>query len=163
MAKEEFITIRVEPETKTQLYRLAGSEHKSLSEFIRDSLLDEETEDFEMPKPEYKIIDEDNQKGYPPFVIKKVLIDKIEHTYNTHKLAELVSVLFDTEPDIVRWIDDDELALALPKDDDEIQKHLAGMAIGNQQTLGIIRCNSPFDRWGSLLSFSAPPRLGKKG
>jgi len=42
MAKSEFITIRVDPEIKRKINRMALSEFMSVSEFIRDRVIQKE-------------------------------------------------------------------------------------------------------------------------
>jgi hypothetical protein len=82
-------------------------------------------------KKDYEFIDEATQNAYNTTVVKAVLIDAIENTYNIKTLSVIAKQVFGYDCQIVRWWDDDGFGLAYPKDSDAIQKHLADMAIRN--------------------------------
>ena len=84
-------------------------------------------------KKDYEIVDENTQNAYNTDVVKAVLIDAIENTYNVHTLSVISRLVFAWDCQIVRWWDDDGLGLAYPKENDQMQKHLAKMTIRNLQ------------------------------
>ena len=80
-------------------------------------------------KRDYELIDEKTQNGYGIDVVKAVLIDVIQDTHNVKTLSIIAKQVFGIDNQIVRWWDDDGLGIAYDKHSDEMQYHLAKMAI----------------------------------
>ncbi len=82
-------------------------------------------------KKDYEVVDEETQNVYNIAIVKEVLKDAIENSYNWSELAAVAKIVFSYENQIVRFWDDDGFGLAYPKDDDKMQEHLAKMAMRN--------------------------------
>jgi hypothetical protein len=81
-------------------------------------------------KQDYEPINEETQNGYNQAIVKAVLIDTINNTYDIYILALMAKLLFGYDCQIVRWIDDGGCGLAYPKDNDRMQEQLAKMMMG---------------------------------
>ena len=74
------------------------------------------------------MLNEKNENGYNLDVMRAVIKDKIDNTWNARDIAVVAKQLFGYENKIVRWVDDEGVGIAYNKDNDKIQEHLAYMA-----------------------------------
>lgn len=95
---------------------------------MREALDNAKPKPAEIPST-YPYFDENERNGYALAIIKTVLAEKIM-TSPDFVIAHIAGMMFDAEPRVGKFIDDDGAAITFPKDNDPIRDFLAQKMIG---------------------------------